>query len=131
MSVHNSMKIKNYCCFFLLLLFFTAADLSAQQFQRMYGGVNQEISLVAFPNPGGGIYYLGATTSSGSGDADPVIMKLDDDGQVIWARTIGEQYYDVAGAMVMAADGGLVCAGSTKSFNGNTLDDLYFFKVDS
>jgi len=114
--------------FFFLLLVFAA---HAQQFQRLYGGVNQEISLVAFPAPSGGIYFLGATTSAGLGVADPSLMKLDDDGQVLWARTIGEIYYDVAGAMTLATDGGLVCAGSTKSFNGNTLDDLYFFKVDS
>ena len=114
--------------FFFLLVVFSA---HAQQFQRLYGGVNQEISLVAFPAPSGGIYFLGATTSAGLGVADPSLMKLDDDGQVLWARTIGEVYYDVAGAMTLATDGGLVCAGSTKSFNGNTLDDLYFFKVDS
>lgn len=97
----------------------------------MYGGVNQEISLAAIPSPGGGIYYLGATTSTGNGDADPVLMKLDDNGQVIWARAIGGPNYDVAGAMTLASDGGLVFAGSTKSYNGNTPDDLYFFKTDS
>lgn len=117
---------------FFFILFFTGIfSAHGQQFQRLYGGVNQEISLVAFPAPAGGIYFLGATTSAGMGVADPSIMKLDDNGQVIWARTVGEVYYDVAGAMTLASDGGLVCAGSTKSWNGNTLDDLYFFKVDS
>jgi hypothetical protein len=114
--------------FFIALI---TVDAYAQQFQRLYGGPSQEISLVALPAPTGGIYFLGATTSAGSGSADPSLMKLDDDGQVLWARTIGEAYYDVAGAMTIAADGGLVCAGSTKSFNGNAPDDLYFFKVDS
>src|SRR6185436_8258709 len=115
----------------LVLLFFFALHTHAQQFQRLYGGTNQEISLVAFPSPTGGIYFLGATTSSGSGGADASIMKLDDNGQVIWARTIGSSFLDVGAAMTRSADGGLVCAGSTKSFNGNNPDDLYFFKVDS
>jgi hypothetical protein len=119
-------------CRFLIILFFSIAfNAYSQQFQRLYGGPNQEISLVAFPSPTGGIYFLGATTSSGSGGADASIMKLDDDGQVLWARTIGSTYLDVGAAMARAADGGLVCAGSTKSFNGNNPDDLYFFKVDS
>ena len=114
-----------------IFLFASATDAQSQQFQRLYGGANQEISLVAFPSPAGGIYFLGATTSSGSGQADASIMKLDDNGQVIWARTIGASFLDVGSSMTLAADGGLVCAGSTKSFNGNTPDDLYFFKVDS
>ncbi len=123
--------------FFLRLIFFIFIlssgknGFSQQVFQQLYGGVNQEISLVAFPCPSGGIYYLGATTSTGSGSADPVIMKLTDNGQVVWARAIGGVNYDVAGAMTLASDGGLVYAGSTKSYNGNTLDDLYFFKTDS
>lgn len=117
--------------FFLSILSCGKNGFSQQVFQRLYGDVNQEISLVAFPCPTGGIYYLGATTSTGSGSADPVIMKLDDDGQVIWARAIGGVNYDVAGAMTLSSDSGLVFAGSTKSYNGNTLDDLYFFKTDS
>jgi hypothetical protein len=117
--------------FFLLFTALLNNCFSQQTFQRLYGGVNQEISLVAVPCPSGGIYYVGATTSTGSGDADPVLMKLDDDGQVLWARAIGGIYYDVAGAMAIAGDGGLVCAGSTRSFNGNALDDLYFFKTDT
>ncbi|MCX6274926.1 MAG: T9SS type A sorting domain-containing protein [Bacteroidetes bacterium] len=117
--------------FFLCFLSLGRSGFSQQAFQHFYGGINQEISLVAFPCPGGGIYYLGATTSTGSGSADPVIMKLDDDGEVIWAHAIGGVNYDVAGAMTLSSDSGLVYAGSTKSYNGNTLDDLYFFKTDS
>ncbi|CAN5567296.1 hypothetical protein BH11BAC1_BH11BAC1_22710 [soil metagenome] len=117
--------------FFLLLIFCGKHGFGQPVFQNLYGGVNQEISLVALPCPSGGIYYLGATTSTGSGDADPVLMKLDDNGQVVWAHAIGGVNYDVAGAMTLASDGGLACAGSTKSFNGNTIDDLYFFKTDS
>ena len=124
-------KYSPWLFFFLLIYLGSANSFGQPVFQHMYGGVNQEISLVALPCPSGGIYYCGATTSTGSGDADPVLMKLDDNGQVIWARAIGGVNYDVAGAMTLAADGGLVCAGSTKSFNGNTLDDLYFFKTDS
>ncbi|MEO8085713.1 MAG: T9SS type A sorting domain-containing protein [Bacteroidota bacterium] len=122
-------SLRNF--FSLLIIFCGKYGFSQPVFQNLYGGVNQEISLVALPCPSGGIYYLGATTSTGSGDADPVLMKLDDNGQVVWARAIGGVNYDVAGAMTLASDGGLVCAGSTKSFNGNTADDLYFFKTDS
>ncbi len=125
------MKFLSRLFFFLLLLGNASTTFSQTRFQRLYGGVNQEVSLTAFPAPGGGIYYMGATTSTGSGDADPVIMKLDDNGQVIWARAIGGVNYDVASAMVLATDGGLVCTGSTRSFNGNTLDDVYFFKIDN
>jgi len=125
------MRIKLPFYIFFIAFITVVADAHSQQFQRLYGGVSQEISLVALPSPTGGIYFLGATTSAGSGNADPTLMKLDDDGQVIWARTIGGVYYDVAGAMTIASDGGLVCAGSSSSFNGNTLNDLYFFKVDS
>jgi hypothetical protein len=124
-------KILVQLFFFLGILSCGKNGFSQQIFQRLYGGVNQEISLVAFPCPSGGIYYLGATTSTGSGSADPVIMKLDDDGEVVWARAIGGVNYDVAGAMTLSSDGGLVYAGSSKSYNGNTLDDLYFFKTDS
>jgi hypothetical protein len=121
-----------FCIFFFLFLSCSCPGVFAQPgFQRLYGGVNQEISLVTLSSPTGSIYYLGATTSTGNGSADPVLMKLDAAGQVLWAHAIGGPEYDVAGAMTMASDGGIVCAGSTRSFNGNTPDDVYFFKTDT
>ena len=56
------------------LIAFGMNGYAQQIFQHLYGGVNQEISLAAFQSPIGGIFYLGATTSTGSGSADPVIM---------------------------------------------------------
>src|SRR5690242_8148750 len=71
---------------FLFLTFCIVHTVQAQSgFQQLYGGHNEEIGVNAIAS-GGGIYFFGATTSSGAGQADMSLVKVDFTGQVLWAK---------------------------------------------
>jgi len=123
--------MKSRFLFLLILLFFTGHSFAQPGFQRLYGTSGNQIMVMALPAASGGSYCFGATTAAGAGDADLVLMNVDNAGQVIWAKTYGGAYWDSPTYFVRASDGGLTAIGETKSFSGNTFDDMLFLKTDS
>jgi hypothetical protein len=108
-----------------------ALSATAQQgFQKLYGGVNQDIArhtVSAFD----GAYLLGATTSTGAGIGDLALMHVDLSGNIIWTKTYGGAFDEYADEVVWAGDGGLVVASSSTSFNINQKEELLLFKTNS
>jgi gliding motility-associated-like protein len=60
------------------------------QFTKTYGGTGLEWLYRIKPITGGGYITIGATSSFGAIAADALIMKLDNNGNVVWARRFGE-----------------------------------------
>jgi arginine repressor len=57
-------------------------------------------------------------------------VKLDSSGNVVWTKTIGGSYNDVANSIIQSSDGGYVVAGWTSSFGAGSID-IYVVKLDS
>ena len=53
----------------------------------------------------------GYTTSYGSGSKDAFINKMDYNGNVIWSRTYGDNYDQVANSIIEANDNGYIFVG--------------------
>ncbi|CAA6810814.1 MAG: Unknown protein [uncultured Sulfurovum sp.] len=70
----------------------------------------------------GNFMMVGSREIKNSGDADFFIMKLNQDGKKIWARTLGEDYNDVLYAVTPTPDGGIVATGKTRSYNSEQTD---------
>jgi 5-hydroxyisourate hydrolase-like protein (transthyretin family) len=77
----------------------------------------------------GGIVLAGGTQSSGAGDYDAVVIRLDGSGSMVWQKTYGGPDYDFASSVRETVDGGFVVVGETLSFGAGGYD-LFVFKVD-
>ncbi|HIP50917.1 MAG TPA: hypothetical protein EYG94_02415 [Campylobacterales bacterium] len=78
----------------------------------------------------GNFMMVGSREIKNSGDADFFLMKLNQNGEKIWARTLGEGYNDVLYAVAPTPDGGIVATGKTRSYNSEQTDlpIMYFDK---
>jgi hypothetical protein len=77
----------------------------------------------------GGFIVVGYTNSFG-GMLDAYMIKTDSDGEVIWTRIYGGNYYDAAYCVDQTSDGGYIFAGYTYSF-GISMADVWLVKTDS
>lgn len=94
------------------------------------GGSDWLYSVVQAPDDG---YVMGGYSISflGAGEADAVVIKTDSLGNILWSKTYGEQYGDVALSMVRTNDNGYVLAGGQSSFPVSMVDKGLLFKIDS
>ncbi|SFV60406.1 hypothetical protein MNB_SV-6-1844 [hydrothermal vent metagenome] len=71
----------------------------------------------------GDLVVVGSREIDRVGDSDFFVMKIDQNGKKIWARTYGGEYEDVLNAVTPTLDGGIVAAGYTRSY-GSAQTDL-------
>ncbi|WP_277016742.1 T9SS type A sorting domain-containing protein [Flavobacterium lindanitolerans] len=105
----------------------------AEQWQRTIGGTGQEL-LQSIASTSDGGYIIGGSSGSSrseklkngkedafgkkedsQGGLDYWIVKLDNEGQIEWQKTIGGQYHDELRSIIQTADGGYMLAGSSNS----------------
>jgi len=94
--------------------------------EKTYGGTGTDIALDIVRAEGGGFVVAGQTDSSGAGSTDIWVIKLDDDGDVVWQKTYGGTDSDHARDIQQTVDGGYVVAGSTSSFGS----DAWILKLE-
>jgi hypothetical protein len=70
----------------------------------------------------GGLIAVGVTTSSGAGGEDVYLVRLDDDDNVMWEKSIGGPGDDNGWAVLELSDGSLVIGGFTTSQGAGGLD---------
>ena len=65
-----------------------------------------------------------------AGDTDFFVLKLDQDGKKIWAKTFGQAQADSLNGVAPTADGGIVATGTTRSY-GSEQTDMTVMKLDA
>ena len=92
--------------------------------QRILGGSGWDAGSV-ISTPDGG-YILAGGTNSTDGDVsgnhgaeDAWVVKLDQDGKILWQKTKGGAGSDVAGGIISTLDGGYVITGRASSSDGD------------
>ncbi|HHS93511.1 MAG TPA: hypothetical protein ENK82_09185, partial [Campylobacterales bacterium] len=70
----------------------------------------------------GNFMMVGSRELQHTGDADFFLLKLNQKGEKIWARTVGEDQNDVLHAVAPTPDGGIVATGKTRSYNSAQTD---------
>ncbi len=95
---------------------------------KTIGGADADQGAFVHPASDGGIIVGGRTMSLGAGHFDGFIIKLDDSGNLVWARTVGGSEEEQLLAMTVAGDG-YVFGGSTKSYGAGD-DDFLTVKTD-
>lgn len=74
-------------------------------------------------------YVLAGATYSFANNWDIWLVKTNANGDSLWSRTYGGGDIDVCNAVSLAADGGIVLAGYSRSV-GDGLDDVWVIKTD-
>ncbi len=85
------------------------------------GKLNDEANALTRTSDGN-FMMAGSREIKNSGDADFFLMKLNQNGEKIWAKTLGEGYNDVLHAIAPTPNGGIVATGRTRSYNSAQTD---------
>ncbi|MEO0192922.1 MAG: hypothetical protein ABIM46_09095 [candidate division WOR-3 bacterium] len=96
---------------------------------RTYGGPGSEEAISITQTSDGGYAVAGSTYSFGAGNGDLLVLKLNPDGSLAWARTYGGGSSDWAWSIIQTTDGGYAVAGYTPSF-GAGYEDFLVLKLN-
>jgi len=105
------------------------------QWTKTIGKLYSEEGYSLIQTSDGGYAIAGATKSFGAGKWDVYVVKLDANGNLQWAKTIGGPGNDgfsfsyTSADIIQTSDGGYVIAGTTSSFGAGETD-VYVIKLD-
>ena len=114
-------------------------------YQVYFLGLDQYGQIIAYNNYGGGDWdfgydicqisdttfaLVGETYSSGAGQSDVYLLKVNRQGILRWKKTYGGLLEDRGNSIKLLPDGGFLIAGASKSF-GNTTFDSYLLRLNS
>lgn len=106
---------------------------TSQTYKRwlaFYGGEDaEEFENVVQDSRGDLVSVGGADAYSGDDEGDAIAIKLDEYGNVLWAKTYGGNEDDALIDIAVAPEGGYIAAGWTKSF-GAEGTDVWVVKID-
>ena len=83
--------------------------------KKSYGGKFGEEANSIYQTQDGGFVVAGYTESKGAGFSDFWVLKLNENGDLMWDKTLGGAEYDIANSIIQVADGGYVVCGGTFS----------------
>ncbi|MEO0140177.1 MAG: hypothetical protein ABIM88_01345, partial [candidate division WOR-3 bacterium] len=118
-GVTSSFGAGNYDCLVLKL----ASD-GYLSWARTYGGTGIDTARSIIQTTDGGYAVAGWTWNFGAASADFLILKLNQDGSLAWAKIFGGTKSDYAFSITQTADGGYAVAGWTYSFGAGQADLL-------
>ncbi len=95
---------------------------------RDIGGKEKDYATAVAATPDGGAIVAGATRSFGRGSYDFFVVRLDQNGKILWSKTYGGKHAEKARAIVPVSDGYIV-AGGTETY-GKGDSDFYMIKID-
>jgi len=97
---------------------------------RIIGGELNDYGYSVEQTNDGGFIIAGCTNSFGAGFDDCYIIKTDESGNTIWAKTYGGSETDKAYSVQQTRDNGYIIAGHTCSF-GSGLCDVWLLKLNA
>ncbi len=113
--------------------FISKTDLNGDvQWTKTIGGSQEDVINVVRATSDGGYIAAGYTKSSGAGDKDALLIKLDASGNISWSKTYGTATIDIAKDVIQTSDGGYAAVGYARSeFNLVDKGGVYIFKTNS
>jgi len=96
---------------------------------KTFGGYDNDIARSIIQTEDGDYVIVGETQSKGAGEWDAWIIKLDEQGNIEWDKTIGGSSWDSILSIIQTEDGDYVVAGWTMS-KGAGEADAWVIKLD-
>ena len=100
------------------------------EWDRTYGGSNNDIQYSLIQTSDGGYAVAGATNSYGAGSYDAWLFKTDPTGNIEWSEVYGGAGGENAISLIETSEGGYALAGLTDSYGAGS-DDFWLIKTDS
>jgi hypothetical protein len=97
---------------------------------RTFGGVDWDLGYSLIETSDGGIVISGETYSSGSGQNDAFLLKIDSFGDTIWSQTYGGLGEEIGWSVREASNGDLLLAAETSSI-GAGKRDAWLLRLDN
>ena len=112
----------------------------ALQWEKSYGGTNNDNARAAVQTSDGGYLVAGFTFSSDGdvsffhGSVDYWVLKLDSAGVLLWEKTYGGSNFDYGVSLLPSQDGNYVVAGRSGSWDGDVSlnhgnEDAWIIKI--
>lgn len=102
-----------------------------QQWNRTWGGVNDDDGYGVTVDSLGNVYLAGCTLSFGAGETDMALVKYNGNGVQQWNRTWGGTEFDCCFGIAVDSLGNVYLAGHTSSFSAGPADiDMVLVKFD-
>lgn len=110
--------------------------------EKSYGGSEIDEARAIVSSGDGNYIIVGDTRSNeqdvsfNNGAADLFVIKISDDGDLLWNRSYGGSSFDVPRSINPTLDGGFIIAGSSRSSDGDVArnqgqNDAWIVKVDN
>ncbi len=93
---------------------------------KTVGGTENDSAHSVQETSDGSYILTGYTESYGAGMADVLLLKINSSGDLIWVKTAGGAYYDMALSVQETADGGYIAAGTDMTTTGRQMILLKF-----
>ena len=97
---------------------------------RIIGGGNPDEAKYICTTHDGGYVVTGYTYSYGSGFSDIYLVKLNDQGVVVWSTTVGDSGYEYSVSVLETDDYGFFITGQTTSYGAGSYD-IWVVRTDS
>ncbi len=97
-----------------------------EQWINTYGGTAPDVAMSIQPTEDGYL-ILGYTESYGSGEDDIYLLKIDNQGNLLWDTTYGGEHFELGYHIIPTQDGNYAIAGATGSNLPNT--DCILLKI--
>jgi len=81
-----------------------------------------------------GNFIISGQTKNGNGNMDVLLMKINDNGDSLWTKTLGTEMDESGNSIVPVADGGYMIAGVTGVFqpgDSNAQQNIYLARTDA
>ncbi|WP_136468782.1 hypothetical protein [Flagellimonas onchidii] len=112
------------------------------QWQKSFGGTGIDKAYDIAKTNDNAYVIVGNTFSTdtditkNNGESDVWLIKIDDNGNLIWEKNYGGTLFDAARGVNLTADGGFVIAGNSKSIDVDVAEnlgenDLWIIKTDA
>lgn len=99
---------------------------------KTYGGSGDEMAICLKNTSDGGFIISGQTESFGVGIYNVYIIKADVNGNALWSKTYGMNYFDYGGRIQETTDGGYIIVTTTERLNASGfIRKPYLIKIDS
>jgi len=96
---------------------------------RSYGGSDHQTGEAVVAAPGGGYLAVGTIYYEATGLSDVYLLRVNEDGDSLWAKTNGYASWDQAYSVTNAYEGGYVITGSADVY-GIDKGEVFLSKVD-